>query len=155
VRLIGVLLLTAFFPTPLLQAQGVSDPCATFCIRLASEEQRPGYTIEKIHGGIETVWVSRRVEMGVEIVKGAEYVHDPYGAPAVLLHFTDAGQASMLAFSASNIRARIAIYVGGELLMVPVIMGRISDDRVLIEGVFSEEEAKSFVSKLNQELSPD
>ncbi|HHQ49095.1 MAG TPA: hypothetical protein ENK19_09485 [Acidobacteria bacterium] len=119
---------------------------------MASNEQRPGYTIEKVHGGLETIWVSRNVEVGAGAVRRAEYVHDPYGAPAILLHLTDAGQRTMHAFSAANIGERVAIFVGGKLVMAPVITGEVADGKLLIQGAFSEEDAKRFVTRLNSAL---
>jgi preprotein translocase subunit SecD len=148
----SLLLLAVLFPTSDLAAEGATDACAAFCIRLTSYEQRPGFTIEKVHGGIETVWVSRHVEMGVEIVERAEYVHDPFGEPAVLLSFTESGERSFREFSASNIEARIAIFVGGELLMAPVITAPVEDEKVMISGLFGEQEAKDFVRKLNENV---
>ena len=151
-RLGNLLLLAVLVPSLVLHAQQAPDPCATFCVRLASNEQRPGYTIEKVHGGIETIWVSRNVDMGAGVVHRAEYVHDPYGAPAILLHLTDSGQRTMHAFSVAHIGGRVAIFVGGKLIMAPVITGEVADSKLLIQGAFSEEDAKRFVARLNSAL---
>ena len=151
-RAISLLLLTVLTPTTILEAEDSADACAAFCIRLASFEQQPGFTIERIHGGVETIWVSPRVEMGAEIVERAEYVHDPFGEPAVILYFTDSGEQRFREFSAANLEAMIAIFVGGELLMAPVIVSPVEDEKVLIRGLFSEEEAKDFARKFNESV---
>jgi len=145
-------LLQAILVSAAAMASGdTTDPCAIFCIRMTSYDQQSGYTIEKIHGSLETLWVSPDVEMGIEIVDHAEFVLGPTGSPAVLLFFTDSGERTFREFSAANLKERIAIYVGGDLLMAPLIRAPVEDEKVLISGVFTEEEGKHFVHRVNEE----
>lgn len=64
---------------------------------------------------------------------------------------TDAGFAALKQLFSVNLRKRLAVLIDGQLLMAPVIAGPLEEQIVVVEGVFTVEEARELARRLSGE----
>lgn len=76
------------------------------------------------------------------------------GEPIVLLEFNDEGGRLFAEMTGQNVGKRIAIYLDGEPISVPVVQQEISSGRAQITGQFQADEAKTLVRRLNSGALP-
>lgn len=76
------------------------------------------------------------------------------GEPIVLLEFNDEGGKLFAEMTGQNIGKRIAIYLDGQPISVPVVQQEIASGRAQITGQFQPDEAKTLVRRLNSGALP-
>lgn len=86
-------------------------------------------------------------------VRSARREWGRHGVPAVSVVFTKPAAARLRRFTAAHEGRRLAIVLDGKVVMAPVIRKEISD-QALIEGGFSEQEARDLAFDLNSGVLP-
>ena len=88
-------------------------------------------------------------------VKRAQLVFDPQtNQPQVSLELNDEGAKLFADITKRNIDKRVAIYLDGLPISVPVVQTEISDGRAIISGGFDPQEAKLLANRLNSGALP-
>lgn len=70
----------------------------------------------------------------------------------VRIELNDEGTQRFSDITRDNKGKRVAVFVAGELILVPTIMQQINDGRIPIFFNLSEENAKSWAEKINEQL---
>jgi preprotein translocase subunit SecD len=83
-----------------------------------------------------------------DIVKASVVTLQKY--PAVEVIFSEAGREKFAQITAQNINKHLGVLVNGELVCVPLIRDTVSIGKAIINGDFSEEEARRIANKLVQ-----
>lgn len=88
-------------------------------------------------------------------LKRAQIVFDPQtGQPQVSLELNDEGAKLFGDITRKNIGRRVAIYLDGFPISVPVVQTEISDGQAIISGKFTPQEAKLLATRLNSGALP-
>ncbi len=88
-------------------------------------------------------------------LKRAQLVFDPQtGQPQVSLELNDEGTQLFAAITKKNIGKRVAIYLDGLPISVPVVQTEISNGQAVISGQFTPKEAKLLATRLNSGALP-
>ncbi len=88
-------------------------------------------------------------------LKRAQIVFDPQtGQPQVSLELNDEGAQLFAAITKKNIGKRVAIYLDGLPISVPVVQTEISNGQAIISGQFTPQEAKLLAIRLHSGALP-
>jgi preprotein translocase subunit SecD len=117
-------------------------------LRLAAGESQPGWASMKVAGTGETIYVSPDVVLSNGDIASAELTHGPAGEPWVAVHLTPEGTTKLAEFTSSHIGQTVAIIVDRKVAAVPTIRAEITDGRTLINGKFTESEAKDLARSI-------
>ncbi len=149
----GIPALTAIAITILLAVSAFAgepvDPCRQFCIRDANNHPMLGYTLETIAGRRTQIFVAPRVAFGPEIGRKAEVTTGADGKPAILIHLTREGATGLENYTRRRVGHKLAIFLGGELVIVPVVRAPFTEPDIVIGGTFTAEKAASLAHDLN------
>ncbi len=89
------------------------------------------------------------------MLKRAQVVFNPTTyAPEVEIEFNDEGRKIFADLTQKNLNKRLAIYLDGAPITIPVVRDVITDGRAVISGNFSLEEAKKLATRLNAGALP-
>jgi preprotein translocase subunit SecD len=123
---------------------------ATLEIRLAASEPGEGLTGAIFEPTGETFYLHPEVMLTNADIAAAS-VSQWEDRPVVDLTLTETGKEKFAEFTRANIGKRAAILVDGKLVAAPIIKAPILQGRALINGIFSEEEAKRIAEGLMME----
>lgn len=126
-------------------ASGGARRATVMQIRPAWSSERAGTEAETSRGN-RTVWVADTVIVDASDVESARLTMDALGAPAVLVLLADEGAERLRAATAAHVGQPLAIYVEGELVAAPELLGTLSR-RAMITGL-DQEEAERIVERL-------
>ena len=88
-------------------------------------------------------------------IKKAQIVFDPQtGQPQVSLALNDEGAGLFADITKKNIGKRVAIYLDGLPISIPVVQTEINNGQAVITGGFSPQEAKLLATRLNSGALP-
>ncbi|MDP3696792.1 MAG: protein translocase subunit SecD [Candidatus Taylorbacteria bacterium] len=88
-------------------------------------------------------------------LKRAQVVFDPQtGQPQVSLELNEEGAQLFADITKKNIGKRVAIFLDGFAISIPVVQTEITDGRAVITGGFSPQEAKLLATRLNSGALP-
>jgi preprotein translocase subunit SecD len=126
-------------------------PDVSIAVRTAETEPRAG--LEKMTfsgwGASKTFYLGKEVFLDeADIVSAKEVAWDEHPAVEVLL--TEAGRETFADVTARHIGRHLAVLVDGELACVPMVRDTIHQGKILINGDFTEERARSIVEALNR-----
>jgi preprotein translocase subunit SecD len=125
-----------------------SPPVTRMEVRLAANESQPGWETMKLPETGEAIYVSPEVTLSNEDIRSAEPVQGPNGESMVAIQFTPAGAEKFATFTSAHIGEPAAIWVDGQVMAVPVIRAQISDGRAMINGRFTEDEARELARSI-------
>ena len=126
-----------------------SDELVRLEMRIAEETPGEGLTRLDMTGPdkTETFYLHDEVVLDNTDVKSASMVFWN-GRPAVELLFTDAGGDKLARATGDNVGRRMAMVLDGKLQVAPVIRDRIPSGRAVINGEFTEEEARLIAERI-------
>lgn len=139
---------------PKSEGGGPSDvppPDARLEFRLAEESPGPGLTPMVVSDYAGMIYLHSEVALSSGGVEFARASRGEFGQPVVELVLTDAGFAALKQLFSVNLRKRLAVLIDGQLLMAPVIAGPLEEQIVVVEGVFTVEEARELARRLSGE----
>jgi len=120
---------------------------ATLEIRLTESEPGEGLTEVVFETSGETFYLHPEVVLTNEDIASASVTRWE-DRPAVDLTLTEAGKEKFAEFTGANIGKRAAMLVNGKLVTAPIIRAPILEGRALINGDFTEQEAKRIADGL-------
>ncbi len=129
----------------------VQDREVALEIRIAEEEPADTLT-KKVFSGwgrTETFYLHDEILLTEsDIVKASVVTLQKY--PAIEVIFSEAGRQKFAQITAQNINKRLGVLVNGELVCAPLIRDTVSIGKAIINGDFSEEQARRIANKLVQ-----
>lgn len=136
------------------QEAGSSNPSEPvvghFEVRLVADEPREGW-IEMISPRPgESVFVAPEAAITHNDVERA-WLDDSTPEAAVGLLLTEEGMLDLALFTRQHVGERIAFIVDGRIVSMPHIAAEITGGRALIQGNFSEAQARELVAALNRQ----
>ncbi len=119
----------------------------TIEFRLAETEYDIELEEATMKGTDEVFYLHQDVLMNNNDIKDASYTlwQD---RPSVELIFTESGRKKFSEITNENISRRLGILINDELVTVPIIMDHITEGRAIINGIFTEEEARNIAEAL-------
>ena len=96
------------------------------------------------HSGVR-LWVAPQALLTEADVAAAEMAMTPEGEPAVIITLTDRGRAILADLTRKTLGQPLAIVLGGELRLAPIVREPVLDGRVALTGFDSLEEAEALV----------
>ena len=130
------------------QSTSDSQTATTVEIRLAAGEARSGFLTMVIPGTGEPIYVSPDAILSNGDIRSAQSVLDGRGRPAVEVLLNSRGTEKFARFTSEHIGEMAAILVGGVVTSAPVIRAQITDGRAIIDGEFTEEEARDLARSI-------
>ena len=115
-----------------------------FEIRKASAEPVEGWeSISGLGGPGQTIWISTEAALTNTDVVQASVGRGFNDYPVITLLFTQDGALKFAKLTKSQIGKPVAMMIDGRVMAAPRIMEEITGGRAIINGNFSEEEARS------------
>lgn len=94
-------------------------------------------------------------QLNGRMLKRAQVIFNPTTyAPEVEIEFNDEGKKIFADLTQKNLNKRLAIYLDGAPITVPVVRDVITDGRAVISGNFNIDEAKKLATRLNAGALP-
>lgn len=118
--------------------------------RIAEVEPAPGLTEMTVQNTKEKFYLHDEVLLNNEDFKSAEYTLWQ-GRPGVKLIMTEKGKEKWADITEQNIGNHIGMVLNNELVSAPLVRAKIDVGIAIIQGIFTEEEAKKIVEGLNRE----
>lgn len=119
---------------------------------LEFKEERPQEELEKLQEGEDPF---KNTELTGRYLKGAQLTFDQNTyQPQVSLEFSDEGAKLFADITTRNIGKRVAIYLDGFPISVPIVQEAITGGKAQITGDFTLDEAKKLVQRLNAGALP-
>ena len=143
-RTIGLIILLALLPCA--QQSGV-----TVEFRLAETEPAEGLTLIVCTASGESFYLHDEVLLSNADIESAS-PGSWEGRPTVALIFTEDGREKFARLTGDNIGGRVGILVDGELVTAPVIRAPILEGKAVINGDFTEEEAKRIAAGIVRQV---
>jgi preprotein translocase subunit SecD len=106
----------------------------------------------------EILWVSKTVLIDqndlqtTTVVTSTLSTSNVPGTPEIDVTFTPKGSKRFAEVTRQNINNRLAIIIDGQIVSAPVIKTEIPGGKAMIDGSFTQSEAKELSSKINQAL---
>jgi len=118
--------------------------------RVAEVEPAPGLTKMIVQNTKETFYIHDEVLLNNEDIESAEYTlwQD---RPGVKLIMTERVKEKWADITEQNIGNHIGMVLNNELVSAPLVRAKIDVGVAIIQGIFTEEEAKKIVEGLNRE----
>ncbi len=141
-------LLIAFFAAVVMNCEGKEQRIAIE-LRIAEEEPADALT-KKIFSGrgrTETFYLHEEVLLTESDIVNASVI-TMQEHPAVEVIFSDTGRKKFAQITAQNINKHLAVLINGELVCAPVIRDTVRAGKAIINGDFSEEEARRIADSL-------
>jgi preprotein translocase subunit SecD len=86
-------------------------------------------------------------------INSVQFQADPVsGRPQVGITFTEQGKKAFAEVTRTNLNKQLAIIIDGKVVSAPVIRTEIRDGKAIIDGNFTEEEAKDLAARINKTL---
>jgi len=142
--LLSSLILSCATPKPMLESQ----PLTRVEFRLASGDAQAGFLTMILPETEESVYVSPEVILSNNDIRNARYIQDVRGAPAVEIQFTQVGKQKFADFTSAHVGEMAAILVDGQVTATPTIRAAITNGLAVINGRFTESEAKAIASSI-------
>lgn len=95
-------------------------------------------------------YVHNRVLLTNDDIKSVKFTHWQ-GRPGIELHMTDSGRVKWAEITEENIGRNIGMILDGNLVCAPLVRAKIDAGIAIINGIFSEEEAKEITAGLLRE----
>lgn len=144
--LIGYLVLLASLqgclPGQELLEQDTPSKPVRFELRLADTSPSPGAVQAKAEGSEETLYLAPEVVLTNADVRRSRTQVTPVGSYGILVELTHEGGEKLAKLTRDNLNKRVAILLDGRLVMAPVIRSEIPGGSAIIEGDFTEDEAR-------------
>ena len=96
----------------------------------------------------DPVYVSPRVVVSNDDIRSAQFVLDGQGRPAVEILLNPLGTEKFARFTSEHIGEMAAILVEGKVSSAPVIRAQIANGRAIINGDFTQEEARELARSI-------
>lgn len=116
-------------------------------------EESPGDWLTPITmdawGGEQTFYAHEEIIMDATDVASATVI-EWQNSPAIELKFTDSGKDKLAQVTAANIGRRMGMILDGELMVAPVIRAKMDGGRAVINGDFTDAEAKRIADGLSR-----
>jgi preprotein translocase subunit SecD len=143
-----ILLLTGCAGTDHEPVRRVLAP-EVFEVRLVldPESNEPGRSMS-IEGQDKEYRVSESLVVDGRHLGEVNVVRDLDGTFSLSIRLTEEGTVLLAEFTRSNVDKRLAVLVGGRLVVAPILKEEIRDGHFLITGRFSEEQATSMARTL-------
>jgi preprotein translocase subunit SecD len=125
-----------------------SQPTTAVEIRLAALEPRSGFMTMRFADTGDPVYVSPRVVVSNDDIRSAQFVLDGQGRPAVEILLNTLGTEKFARFTSEHIGEMAAILVEGKVSSAPVIRAQIANGRAIINGDFTQEEARELARSI-------
>ena len=104
--------------------------------------------------GGETLHVQKTPLLDYTVISSATVARNQSsGAPEISIEFSEEGKELFAAVTKENINKRLAIVLDGQVYSAPVIRSEVPGGKVLISGVFTEEEATKLAAKINEAVA--
>jgi preprotein translocase subunit SecD len=117
--------------------------------RLAERSPGAGLTPAKIANQTDTIYLHQKIELDDRDFSGADIEKGPYGQWSVSLKLNPGGEKKVRVLTQKYRKRTLAIIVNGVVVAAPVIFGPLpEDDRLHIEGAFTEAEASRLARQL-------
>jgi acyl carrier protein len=128
-----------------------------FQMRLVQAEASPESELltpvtTKLNARPERLHVEKRVLLDQSALKTAAVTTDDIGFSQINLEFTDDGSKAFAAITKTNLHRQLAIILEGRLFSAPKILAEITGGEAIINGDFTQEEAKTLTRKINEQL---
>lgn len=117
--------------------------------RLADKSPQNNAHEMKIKGTGEVVYLYTDSVLDQADIKSASVRQSVTGVYDLIIFFTINGSKKFSKITANNIGKRLGLVIDGELLSAPLIKGRISGEKIVITGKFTEKEAKDIANRIN------
>lgn len=115
--------------------------------RIAEVQPAPGLSEMLMHKTGNKFYVHNNVLLTNDDIKSARYTLWQ-GHPGVELSMTDSGKAKWARITEQNIGKNIGMILDGKLVCAPLVRARIDSGIAIINGIFTEQEARKIVEGL-------
>ena len=121
----------------------------TIEFKIAEVGSAPGLTKMKVRKIDRKFYLHNEVLLNNEDIKSAEYTlwQD---RPGVKLIMTERGKEKWADITEQNIGKHIGMILNGELVSAPLVKGRIDVGLAIIQGIFTEDEARKIVEGITR-----
>ena len=125
-----------------------TSQAVTLEVRPGSQSPMEGLTEMTVVGTDQKVYISQDVVVSRNDIASAQVI-EGFGSPQILIVFTRAGTEKFSRATENNIGKPLGIVIDGQLFSAPIVRETISTPRMLISGLFTQEQALRIVNGIN------
>jgi len=118
--------------------------------RIADTKSSTGLKKMSMYNTEDIFYLDNNVLLTNADIKSAEFTRWQ-NRPGILLHMTDSGRVKWSKITEENIGRHIGMILDGNLVCAPLVRAKIDAGLAIINGIFTEEEAKEIAAGLFRE----
>ena len=125
-----------------------TSQAVTLEVRPGSQSPMKGLTEMTVVGTDQKVYISQDVVASNNDIASAQII-EGFGSPQILIVFTRGGAEKFSRATENSIGKPLGIVIDGQLFSAPIVRETISTPRMLISGLFTQEQALRIVNGIN------